>query len=196
MPTNLSTIVLAQLTILVHSCMTIYIWSFSFSNRISSLTENKKYVKFDDDICTSRGVIVQMYRLIFMHTHKSERETSLQWHHNEHFVVPNHRRLVCLFSRLLGLTSTKTSKPAWMSDCIPQFNVDVIVYPWKNDSPCDALGWYCKSANWPSYLFSLSSRNCFSQSLLGPGACIMTVWWQQCGYWFRRSEGQELSQRA
>ena len=42
---------------------------------------------------------------------------SLQWRHNEHQDVPNHRRLECLSMRLFRLTSKKTSKPAVLALC-------------------------------------------------------------------------------
>ena len=42
---------------------------------------------------------------------------TLQGRHNGHPGVSNHRRLVCLFSRLFRLTSRKTSMPALQSLC-------------------------------------------------------------------------------
>ena len=64
-----------------------------------------------------REAILLLPSLLDRHRRHWGLSKPLQWHHNEHPGVSNHRRLDCLFNCLFRLTSKKTSKPVLLAFC-------------------------------------------------------------------------------
>ena len=78
---------------------------------------------------------------------------SLQWRHNEHGGVSNHRRLDCLPSRLFRRRSKNTEKLRVTGLCagnspvtVTSSNMENISFWWRHHQPAtisDSSGWYC-----------------------------------------------------
>ena len=77
-------------------------------------TSNKGTTLSNIEISTIRNIF---HSGLMEYLTTTQQTQSLQWRHNGHPGVWNHRRLDCLFSRLFRLTSKKTSKPMQPALC-------------------------------------------------------------------------------
>ena len=115
-------------------------------------------IPFTDTCASPEGAKKQKKHVIIQPVFQWD--SSLQWHHNEHNGISNHRHFSCLLNRLFRSRSRKTSKLRVTGLCVGNSPVTG-EFPSQRASNVENVSiWWCHHVTRPIHLHSMGNISC------------------------------------